>query len=388
MNKFGVKTQRWGLVSRENFGAAQVEAAAPKGAEEYVVKAQIHAGGRGKGTFNTGFKGGVHLAKDVGKVTELTGKMLGNRLVTKQTPPNGVEVQKVLLCEAVNFTEEKYFALLLDRASAGPVMVGSPAGGMDIEEVAEKTPHLIYRQNIALSGPTPQQALDMATKLGFKDTTQAAEQIQNLYKLFSGTDSTQVEINPMVETTKGDVICVDAKINFDDNAAYRQKNIWEYRDTGEEDPREVAASKFDLNYIGMDGNIGCMVNGAGLAMSTMDIIHLYGQSPANFLDVGGSANTTQITEAFKIISSDPQVQVILVNIFGGIMKCDTIANGVVSALKNIPDLKQPIVCRLSGTNVDLGYQILKDSGFKIETAVDLDEAAKKASAAAEKLTKL
>jgi len=218
---------------------------------------------------------------------------------------------------------------------------------------------------------------DWQKKLGFKDISQAQEQMSRLYDLFLKCDATQVEINPMVETDTGKVYCVDAKINFDDNASFRQKEIFSWRDTAEEDPREVAASKFDLNYIGMDGNIGCMVNGAGLAMATMDIIKLYNGSPANFLDVGGGANTTQITEAFKIISSDPQVKAILVNIFGGIMKCDIIANGIVQALKQV-QIKQPVVVRLAGTNVDLGQKILKESGFNLTTASDLDDAAQKA----------
>jgi len=255
---------------------------------------------------------------------------------------------------------------------------------MDIEAVAEKTPHLIFKEPVSIEkGINPQQTKRLAEKLGFKDIPQAQEQMERLYKLFLETDATQVEINPMVETDTKKVYCVDAKINFDDNAAFRQKEIFSWRDTAEEDPREVAASKFDLNYIGMEGNIGCMVNGAGLAMATMDIIKLYNGSPANFLDVGGGANTSQITEAFKIISSDTQVKAILVNIFGGIMKCDIIANGIVQALKQV-NIKQPLIVRLAGTNVELGQKILKESGFNIIPAYDLDDAAQKAVASLKK----
>jgi len=258
-------------------------------------------------------------------------------------------------------------------------MVASPQGGMDIEQVAHDTPHLIYKENVDINtGVQPEQTKRLAEKLGFskEKIPEAQEQMKRLYDLFINADATQVEINPLVEADGGKgIYCVDAKINFDDNAAWRQKEIFSWRDPAEEDPREVEASKFDLNYIGMDGDIGCMVNGAGLAMATMDIIKLEGGSPANFLDVGGGANAKQITEAFKIISSDPQVKVILVNIFGGIMKCDTIASGIVEALKQV-SIKQPIVVRLAGTNVELGKQILAESKFNVTTASDLDEAAR------------
>jgi len=307
-------------------------------------------------------------------------KMLGNSLVTKQTPTEGVPVHKLLICESLHFTSEneKYFAILLDRSANGPVMVASPKGGVDIEAVAEETPELIFKEPIdILKGINPEQTKRLAQKLGFTNIAEAQQQMSRLYDLFLKSDATQVEINPFVETADKKVYCIDAKINFDDNASFRQEEIFNYRDTTEEDPREVAASKFGLNYIGMKGSIGCMVNGAGLAMATMDIIKLYKGEPANFLDVGGGANTQQITEAFKIISSDPQVKAILVNIFGGIMKCDVIANGVVEALKQVK-ITQPLIVRLAGTNVELGKQILAKSGFNVTTADDLDDAAQKA----------
>jgi succinyl-CoA synthetase beta subunit len=289
-----------------------------------------------------------------------------------------------MIVESIDFTKEYYFAILMDRAFQGPVMVASPQGGMDIEQVAEDTPHLIFKRKIDyLKGVQPEDTKYVAEKLGFtgQDVPKVQEQIERLYKLFVATDAVQVEINPFVQTKAGKVYCVDAKIGFDDNAEFRQKEIQHgYRDTTEEDPREVAASKFGLNYIGMDGNIGCMVNGAGLAMATMDIIKMSKGDPANFLDVGGGATEKQVTEAFKILTADPKVKAILVNIFGGIMKCDIIAEGIVAAAKEV-GLKIPLVVRLEGTNVTLGQKILKDSGLPIITANNLDEAAQRAVAA-------
>jgi len=376
MTKHGVNCQRFVVASSKE--EAQKEIGKLQPVDEYVIKAQIHAGGRGKGTFDNGFKGGVHLTTDPSKAAELTQQMLGHKLVTKQTTKEGVLVNKVMIAESLNFKKEFYFAILMDRGTQGPVVVASPQGGMDIEEVAEKTPDLIFKEPVDFhKGLLPEQAHKLAGKLGFKDLQGASEQMQKLYKMFIATDATQIEINPFVETDKGKVYCVDAKINIDDNAGFRQKDMFDNRDTSEDDPREVAASKFDLNYIGMDGSIGCMVNGAGLAMATMDIIKLYNGSPANFLDVGGGAKASQITQAFKIISGDPKVKAILVNIFGGIMKCDVIAEGIVEALKQIK-IDQPLVVRLSGTNVELGKDILKKSGFPIITADDLDDAAQKA----------
>jgi len=350
-------------------------------AKEIVVKAQVHAGGRGKGHFReTGFKGGVHLVQTAKDAARITKEMLGKHLVTKQTPTDGVLVRKVLFCESVNFNRELYFAILMDRESQGPVMVCSPQGGMDIEAVAHETPHLITKEVIDINdGPTPQQTLRLCEFLGFKGNgiPKAQEQMKRLYELFIKSDATQVEINPFVESTTGEVYCIDAKINFDDNASFRQKAVFEYRDPTEEDPREIAASNFNLNYIGMNGNIACMVNGAGLAMATCDIIKLHGGNPANFLDVGGGANEQQVTEAFKILTGDPQVKAILVNIFGGIMKCDIIANGIIAAAKQVK-LSVPLIVRLAGTNVDQAKKILRDSGLPIITADDLDDAALKA----------
>lgn len=323
-----------------------------------------------------------HTAKEAG---ELAGKMLGQTLVTKQTGPQGKEVGSVLVLEAVDLKEELYFAILNDRAMGGPVLVASPKGGMDIEAVAEETPELIYKEPVdVMKGIRKEQALRLASKLGVKPhlVPQLADEMVKLYNLFDGTDATQVEINPLAITQDGKVVAVDAKINIDDSAAERQPKLFSYRDLTEEDPREVEASKFGLNYIGLDGEIGCLVNGAGLAMATMDVIGLNGAKPANFLDVGGGATKEAVSEAFRIITSDPQVKVILVNIFGGIMKCDTIASGIIAAAQN---LRVPLVVRLSGTNVDLGKKLLKESGLPIITADDLDEAAKKATEALQKI---
>jgi succinyl-CoA synthetase beta subunit len=385
MDKFGVNTQRWVLATSPQ----EAESGARKlNAKEYVVKAQIHAGGRGKGYFvENNFKGGVHLTTDPKVAGSLTEKMLGNHLVTQQTPPSGVPVREVMIAESLTFDKEYYFAILMDRASQGPVVVASTEGGMDIEKVAEKTPERIFSEKVDITkGLLKDQALKLADQLGFKAGStrdEAAEQMMRLYKLFIDLDATQVEINPFVSTTEGRVYCVDAKINFDDNASFRQPDVWKLRDTTEEDPREVQASKFNLNYIGMDGNIGCMVNGAGLAMATMDIIKLYNGSPANFLDVGGGANEQQVAEAFKILTSDKQVHAILVNIFGGIMKSDVIAKGIIAAARQVK-LSIPLVVRLAGTNVEIAKALIKDSGLPIITAEDLDDAAQKAVAAGRK----
>ncbi|ELT87747.1 hypothetical protein CAPTEDRAFT_162465 [Capitella teleta] len=350
--------------------------------DEYVVKAQILAGGRGKGVFDNGFKGGVHLTKDASKVAGLVESMLGHKLKTKQTGPDGVMVSKVMVAKALDISRETYFAILMDRGYAGPVMVGSPAGGMDIEEVADKTPELIFKEGIDITkGVTDEQATTMAKNLQFEGArlTEAAEQIKALYKLFLKVDATQVEINPFGETPQGEVVCFDAKINFDDNAEYRQKEIFALNDTTESDPREVKAASHNLNYIGMEGNIGCLVNGAGLAMATMDIVKLHGGEPANFLDCGGGVTEEQVFHAFKILTSDPQVKAILVNVFGGIVDCRTIANGVVNAANDL-DLKIPVVCRLEGNNVTEAREILSNSGLAITAAADFEDVASKAVA--------
>lgn len=350
------------------------------------MKAQVFAGGRGKGIFSNGFKGGVQLSTDPADIGAMADKMIGFNLKTKQTPNGfdgpGVPVNHLMVAEALDIERETYFAILMDREHNGPVMVGSPDGGVDIEEVAASNPDSIHSIPVDIvEGITDAQAQEMADHLKFTgdQKEQAVTQIKQLYNLFIKVDSTQVEINPFAVTPEGQVVCFDAKIGFDDNAAFRQKDIFAIADTSEEDEREVAAGKLGLNYIGMDGNIGCLVNGAGLAMSTMDIIKLYGGDPANFLDCGGGVTPEGVTAAFKIISSDPKVEAILVNIFGGIVNCATVANGIVFACKEI-GLTLPLVVRLEGTNVEEGKQILLDSGLPIINADDLDDAAQKAVA--------
>ncbi|KAI3660651.1 hypothetical protein MP638_004643 [Amoeboaphelidium occidentale] len=343
-----------------------------------VVKAQVLAGGRGKGKFDNGFQGGVHLVKTTGEVKTVAEKMLGARLITKQTGAGGKPCDTLYICERKSVGKEFYFAILMDRATAGPMLVGSSEGGMDIEAVAAKNPSAIVKIPLDLNvGLKKDVAVGLAKKLGFSPKAQdgAADIMQKLYKLFVEKDSTMVEINPMAETKEGQAICMDAKINFDDNADFRQVDVHDLRDTSQEDSREVEAAKFKLNYIGLEGSIGCLVNGAGLAMATMDIIKLHGADPANFLDVGGGATEEQVKEAFRIITSDKRVKAILVNIFGGIMKCDTIAAGIVAAAREIK-IDLPLVVRLSGTNVEAGKKILRDSKLPILAADDLDQAAK------------
>lgn len=379
--------ERFGVATPKGIAAATAQEAAQTarnmGLSQYVVKAQVHAGGRGKGTFKNGFKGGVHVVKSVEEVEEVAGKMLNQVLVTKQTGETGKLVSKVMVAEAVDLKKECYFAILQDRARECPVIVASTEGGMDIEEVAATRPEAIIREHIDPAlGILPFQALKIAVALGLTGPLlrQATKLITNVYKLFTALDCSLVEINPLVVTTDDRVCALDAKFNFDDNALYRHPEIMEMRDETEEDPREVEAGKYDLNYIGLDGNIGCMVNGAGLAMATMDIIKYYGGEPANFLDVGGSATEEMVTNAFRILTSDKNVKALLVNIFGGIMRCDVIAQGIVAAAKNI-DMKIPLVVRLEGTNVEIGKKILADSGISIIPADNLDEAAQKAVAA-------
>ncbi len=348
-----------------------VKAAQTIGGGIWVVKAQIHAGGRGKG-------GGIKVAKSLDEVKSLAGKILGMNLVTPQTGPEGKLVRKLYIEQGCDIKKEYYVAILVDRHYGRVLMMGSAEGGMDIEEVAAKHPEKIHRVVIDPAvGMQPFQARQMAFALGFKDkvVNQAVKTFLGLYKVFTATDCSMAEINPLVETGDGQVIPLDCKLNFDSNALFRHKDILEYRDTGEEDPAEVEASKHDLAFIKLDGNIGCLVNGAGLAMATMDIIKLSGGMPANFLDVGGGANKEKVTEAFKLILKDPNVKGILVNIFGGIMKCDIIANGVIAASKEL-GLKVPLVVRLQGTNVELGKKILSESGLNITPADDLASAAK------------
>lgn len=381
LQKFGVATTRGKVASTADEAEKIAKEIAPA---EIVVKAQVHAGGRGKGTFNNGFKGGVHVVKTPAEAREVASKMLGQTLVTHQTGAAGRVVNQVLIAESADIAREIYFAILLDRATSAPLVVASTEGGVEIEAVAAKTPEKIMRESVhPLAGLQPYQTRKLAKQLGFEgdQAKQAAKLFDGLYRTFLGSDCSMVEVNPLVVTKKGEVLALDAKFNFDDNALYRHKEIGEMRDTAEEDPREVEASKFGLNYIGLDGNIACLVNGAGLAMSTMDIIKFYGGNPANFLDVGGSATEEQVTEAFKILISDKNVQAILVNIFGGIMKCDVIAQGIINAAKAVK-LSVPLVVRLEGTNVDAGKKLLKESGVAVISADDLADAAQKAVKAA------
>lgn len=310
--------------------------------------------------------------------------MIGHRLMTKQTPKSGIMVKKVMVARSVNIVRETYLCILLDRAHNGPVLIASPAGGVDIEAVAEETPEKIKTVPLSLDKPIPHETLvEVAKFLEFKGDTieTCAQEIQKLYDLFKAVDAVQIEINPLAETDKGEVISVDAKLNFDDNAQYRQKEIFAMDISEEEaDPREVEAEKYNLNYVAMDGNIGCLVNGAGLAMATMDIIKLNGGDPANFLDVGGGVKEDQVLKAFEILTSDPKVKGILVNVFGGIVNCATIANGIVAASKKLK-LNVPLVVRLEGTNANEARNILKNSGLAIQSASDLDDAAQKAVAA-------
>lgn len=377
LQDYGVTVQKFRMATNP-VEAAAIPADFP--CEEYVIKAQVLAGGRGKGTFDNGFKGGVHLTKDAATVPGLCTSMIGNKLITKQTPPGGIPVSKVMVAEAIDITRETYFCILMDREHNGPVIVASPDGGVDIEEVAEKTPERIMKMPVdILAGVSDAMAVEVAEFLGFKGelVPQCAQQIKNLYKAFIDVDCVQLEINPLAETPQGMVYTADAKLGFDDNASFRQRAIFDMEDTTESEPREVEAAKHNLNYVQLDGNIGCLVNGAGLAMATMDIIKLYGGEPANFLDVGGSVQEDQVKEAFRIITEDDNVKALLVNVFGGIVNCATIANGIVNACKSI-DLKVPLVVRLEGTNVDAAKQIIADSGLTIISATDLDDAARKA----------
>ena len=355
----------------------------------WVVKAQIHAGGRGKGSFKeaqAGEKGGVRLAKSVEDAAEEAQKMLGRTLVTHQTGPAGKQVNRIYIEDGSDIERELYLALLVDRGSSRVSFVCSTEGGMDIEEVAANTPDKILSFSVdPASGISGFHGRRVAFALGLQgqQVKQCVALVNTLYKMFIERDMEMLEINPLIVTTDGTLKCLDAKMGFDSNALYRQPAILALRDETEEDPKELAASKFDLNYIALDGEIGCMVNGAGLAMATMDIIKLYGAEPANFLDVGGGASKEKVTAAFKIITADPNVKGILVNIFGGIMRCDVIAEGVIAAVKEV-GLKVPLVVRLEGTNVDKGKKLLNESGLDITSADDLDDAAQKIVAAVKK----
>ena len=348
----------------------------------WVVKSQIHAGGRGKGRFKepeAGDKGGVRIARSVSEAAEQARQMLGRTLVTHQTGPAGKQVNRIYIEDGSDIARELYLALLVDRQTSRIAFVCSTEGGMDIEEVAHKTPEKILTFSVdPATGLQDFHGRRVAFALGLSgaQVKQCVALIRTLYKLFVDKDMEMLEINPLVVTTDGTVKCLDAKMGFDGNALYRHPDILALKDETEEDPKELAAQKFDLNYIALDGDIGCMVNGAGLAMATMDIIKLYGAEPANFLDVGGGATKEKVTEAFKIITSDPHVKGILVNIFGGIMRGDIIAEGIVAAVKEV-GLKVPLVVRLEGTNVDQGKAIIKNSGLNVIAADDLSDAAEK-----------
>jgi succinyl-CoA synthetase beta subunit len=355
------------------FNAAEAGAIARRlGGDIVVVKAQIHAGGRGKG-------GGVKLAKSVEDAEQLASRMIGMTLVTHQTGPEGRVVSRVLIEEGLKMTRELYLSIVLDRAAGKPVMMASADGGMDIEDVAARTPERIHKVHIEPGvGLVPFEARQLGFAIGLDgaQVNKAVKLMTALYNAFVATDASLVEINPLVVTASGDLLALDAKMNFDDNALYRHPEIKDLRDLGEEDALEIEASKFSLNYIHLDGNIGCMVNGAGLAMATMDIIKLAGGEPANFLDVGGGANAEQIRNAFKILMSDKNVKAVLINIFGGILRCDVLAQGVIAAVKEL-GVPVPIVIRMEGTNVEEGKRLLRESGMNFTTADSMDEAAGK-----------
>jgi succinyl-CoA synthetase beta subunit len=374
LGRFGVAVPRGGVAYTPD---EAVKVAGELGGDIWVVKAQIHAGGRGKG-------GGVKLAKSTDEVRALADEMIGMTLVTHQTGPAGKEVGRIYVEEGCDIARELYLGILIDRATSRITVMASTEGGMDIEEVAAKTPEKIL--TIALdpvTGLQPFHARKIAFGLGLEDgqIRSAMKFLTAMYKAFVELDASVVEINPLVVTGAGEIVALDAKMNFDDNALFRHKDVEELRDESEEDATELEAAKFDLNYVKLDGNIGCMVNGAGLAMATMDIIKLYGGEPANFLDVGGGASRERVGAAFKLILSDPNVEGLLINIFGGIMRCDVIAEGVVAAAREI-SLAVPLVVRLAGTNVELGKTILEESGLPIIAADDLADAAEKAVTAA------
>jgi succinyl-CoA synthetase beta subunit len=369
LREFGVPVPR-GIAAFSPEEAAK--AAGELGGSVWVVKAQIHAGGRGKA-------GGVKVVKSVDEVKKEARRMLGSTLVTHQTGPHGKEVNRVYIEEGAAIAKEFYLSLLVDRDSSRVAFVVSTEGGMDIEKVAQEAPDKIVTFAIdPATGICAHHARRVGKVLGLgaDQQKQANTLIGALYKAFTEKDMSLLEINPLILTNDGKIVCLDAKVGFDDNALFRHPDVAALRDITEEDPKEVEASKYDLNYISLEGTIGCMVNGAGLAMATMDIIKLYGEAPANFLDVGGGATAEKVTAAFKIITSDPNVKGILVNIFGGIMRCDVIAEGVVAAVKEV-GLKVPLVVRLEGTNVELGKKILKQSGLDVIPANDLDDAAQK-----------
>ena len=375
--RYGVAVPRGDVATTREQAEAAAQKLFEQGAQGVVVKAQIHAGGRGKG-------GGVKIAKSVAEAAEIAGKMLGMRLVTHQTGPEGKEVHRLLIEETLPIERELYLGIVLDRAAARPVFMASAAGGMEIEQVAAENPEAILKEYIDPgTGLLAYQGRKLAFGLGLAPQLigQASHFMSGLYRAFEETDASLMEINPFITTKDGRLFALDAKINFDDNALFRHKDIKELRDTSEEDPLEVEASKYALNYIKLDGNVGCMVNGAGLAMATMDIIKYAGGMPANFLDVGGGANAEQVTHAFEILLMDKNVRAVLINIFGGILRVDTLANGLVEAARKT-NIQLPIVLRLEGTNVEKGREILKESGINFIVADTMKDAAEKVVAAA------
>ena len=379
LKKYGVAVPRGEMVENREQAEAAAKSLFDQGASGVVVKAQIHAGGRGKG-------GGVKITKSVAEAGELAGNMLGMTLVTHQTGPEGRVVRRLLIEETLPIERELYLGIVLDRAEAKPVFMASQAGGMEIEQVAAENPEAIVKEYIAPGmGLEPFQARKLAFQLGLKpeQINQAVRFMTGLYKAFQETDSSLMEINPFITCSDGRLFALDAKMNFDDNALFRHPELKELRDVTEEDPLEVEASKYSLNYIKLDGNVGCMVNGAGLAMATMDIIKYAGGMPANFLDVGGGANAEQVTHAFEILLSDKNVKAVLINIFGGILRVDTLAKGVVEAA-NKTKIQLPVVLRLEGTNVEQGREILQQSGLNFIVAETMKDAAEKVVAAAGK----
>ena len=375
--RYGVAVPRGEVATTREQAEAAAQKLFEQGAQGVVVKAQIHAGGRGKG-------GGVKIGKSVAEAAEIAGKMLGMKLVTHQTGPEGKEVHRLLIEETLPIERELYLGIVLDRAAARPVFMASAAGGMEIEQVAAENPEAIIKEYIDPgTGLLAYQARKLAFGLGLAPQLigQASQFMSGLYRAFEETDASLMEINPFITTKDGRLFALDAKINFDDNALFRHKDIKELRDTTEEDPLEVEASRYALNYIKLDGNVGCMVNGAGLAMATMDIIKYAGGMPANFLDVGGGANAEQVTHAFEILLMDKNVRAVLINIFGGILRVDTLANGLVEAARKT-NIQLPIVLRLEGTNVEKGREILKESGINFIVADTMKDAAEKVVAAA------
>eukprot|EP01053_Blabericola_migrator_P002933 Blabericola_migrator_1__2932@NODE_1844_length_3687_cov_343_381768_g1180_i0_p2_GENE_NODE_1844_length_3687_cov_343_381768_g1180_i0NODE_1844_length_3687_cov_343_381768_g1180_i0_p2_ORF_typecomplete_len437_score101_04ATPgrasp_2/PF08442_10/3e68Ligase_CoA/PF00549_19/4_5e03Ligase_CoA/PF00549_19/1_4e04Ligase_CoA/PF00549_19/1_1e36ATPgrasp_5/PF13549_6/5_4e10Citrate_bind/PF16114_5/6_2e07CPSase_L_D2/PF02786_17/0_014CPSase_L_D2/PF02786_17/5e02GARS_A/PF01071_19/0_027Peripla_BP_3/PF13377_6/6_7e03Peripla_BP_3/PF len=393
MDRFGVATQKGYVAGNENEAIEKARQLKKEGVDTLVIKAQIFAGGRGKGHLSSGLQGGVQFTKNVQEVGDLSKKMIGHTLVTHQTGPDGMKVHKVLLTEAVDIQKELYLAIILDRAAGGAVVVACKEGGVEIEEVAERNPSAIRVEPIdILTGITEANLEAIATALiGCKDgythnvqklRGQLKDLLKKMYKLFTDTDASQIEINPLAVTRDGRVLCVDAKLNFDDNAQFRQKELFAQEDTSTKDKREMAAEEYHMNFVSMDGNIGCLVNGAGLAMATMDIIQLHGGSPANFLDLGGGATKEQVLKSLELLSADPNVKTILVNIFGGITRCDTVAQGILEAAQEI-GLRCPLVVRLVGNNAELARDIinspdLQKTGIKIIYVQDFSQAAKTA----------